>query len=76
MNTMTRSTSWTDSVNQTSMSKQYTFSTSGKYVDKDIKFQINIPGVVIPTPSSGTTSFYITIGGITYTWKVDSSGNV
>lgn len=67
MSAMTNGTAWTGSVSQTSMSKQYTFSTAKKYVDKDIKFQINIPGVVIPTPSSGTTSFYITIGGVTYT---------
>lgn len=77
MATLTRGTDeWTGSVNQTSQNKTYTFDTKDKISDKNIKFQINIPGIVIPTPSSGTNSFYITIGGITYNWTVDSDGNV
>lgn len=63
-------------VEQTAQTVQYTFDTAGKMVDKNIVFQINIPGVVIPTPASGTSTFYITIGGVTYNWTVDSSGNV
>lgn len=47
-------------------SSSVTFLTAGKYVDRDVKFQINVPGVVIPTPASGTSTFYITIGNATY----------
>lgn len=67
MATLTRGTSeWTGSVNQTSQNKTYTFATKDKINDKNIKFQINIPGIIIPTPSSGTSTFYIEIGGIRY----------
>lgn len=66
----------TNGIDQIYQDKTYSFPTKGTYVDKNIDFKIHIPGIVIPTPSSGTTQFYITIGGNTYWWKVDSFGNV
>lgn len=76
MSNLTSGTQWTGTVEQTSVNKTYEFPTGKKYVDRNIKFQINVPGVVIPTPASGTNTFYITIGEATYYWRVDSSGNV
>lgn len=58
------------------LSKQIVFDTQKKYTDRNIKFQITMPGVVIPTPASGTSTFYITIGGVTYHWNVNSNGDV
>lgn len=62
--------------NNMQFSKEIRFDTKQKYTDSDIVLQIQMPGVVIPTPASGTSSFYITIGGITYNWHIDSNGNV
>ena len=62
--------------NNMQFSKWIYFDTKQKYTDKNIALQIYVPGVVIPTPASGTSSFYITIGGVTYNWHIDSSGNV
>lgn len=52
--------------NNMPFSKEIRFYTKQKYIDRDIVFQIQTPGVVIPTPLTGTNSFYITIGGVTY----------
>ena len=62
--------------NNMQFSKEIHFDTKQKYTDSDIVLQIQVPGVVIPTPASGISSFYITIGGITYNWHIDSNGNV
>lgn len=62
--------------NNMQFSKEIRFDTKQKYTDSDIVLQIQMPGVVIPTPASGISSFYITIGGITYNWHIDSNGNV
>lgn len=73
---------WTNTaaVNQTSQDATYTFGTGSKYVDKDIKFNIKIPGIVLkkPTTSGTYTTFTVQVEGDTtvYTWKVDSSGNI
>lgn len=73
---LSRGTNWGATFSQVKPSQTYTFNTSGKFSDKNISITVNVPGVEIPTPSTGTNTFYIKIGGVTYTWKVDSSGNV
>ena len=40
-----------------------------KFSDKDIESTVNVPGVEIPTPSNGTNTFWLKIGGIKYIWK-------
>ena len=62
--------------NNMRLSREIHFDTKQRYIDRDIVLQIQVPGVVIPTPASGISSFYITIGGITYNWHIDSNGNV
>ena len=75
---LSRGTSeWSGSVDQTYQNKTYTFSTKNKVNDRDIAMTINVPGMNVSTPTSSTNNtFYITIGGVTYNWEVDSSGNV
>lgn len=80
MATLTRDTQWTATEKQTYQDKTYTISTANKYVDKDIKFNISVPGIVLKKPTSADeyTSFYVQVEGDTtkYVWKVDSSGNI
>lgn len=55
MANLAHNTNWDGSVSQTTISKTYTFGTKEKYVDKDIAFTINIPGIKL---AKGET-FYI-----------------
>ena len=72
------SSSWSGTIEQTSPKAKYNLSCGNQFVDKDIIFQINVPGVIIPTPGTGDdpNTFYITIGNVTYNFVVDSSNNV
>ena len=80
MASLNRGTRWTATEQQKYQDKTYTISTANKYVDKDIKFNIKIPGIILKKPTSaGTyTTFTVQVEGDTtvYTWKVDSSGNI
>lgn len=66
------STKWSDSQNQTLKTKTYSFSTEKKYVDKNIEIAITVPGMNL-NPSE---TFYINDGLNTWTWEIDSNGNV
>ena len=65
----------------TKQTGKFTISTKNKYVNRDIELSYNIPGIVLPKPSSGNTNtFYITVPNgssdtITFTFSVDSNGN-
>ena len=76
--TLVGDTQWTAAEELTSQDVTYTIKTGQKYVDKDIKFNINVPGIVLKKPTSGYTTFYIKVEGsdTVYNWKVDSSGNI
>lgn len=55
MATLTHDTTWSGTASQTSVSQTYTFSTSSRYVDKDIALTVQIPGITL---KKGET-FYI-----------------
>lgn len=81
MGLLTRATSaWTQTQTQTSQDATYTFSTGSKYVDKDIKFNVTVPGIVLKKPAAGAanTTFTVQVEGdsTVYTWTVDSDGNI
>lgn len=67
---------WNIIATQTSQSENYILQTGRTYVDSNINVYVQVPGIVIPTPTVGESEFYITIGGVTYTWHVNSAGNV
>lgn len=66
------STNWSADQEQTVINKKYTFGTEKKYVDKDIEFNINVPGINL----SNTQNFYINDGLTTWYWEIDNNGNV
>lgn len=71
---------WYDTVTITSQSGGFTIPTKNKYVNRNIELNYSIPGMVLPKPSSGTTTFYITVpngssGTVTFNFTVDSDGN-
>lgn len=76
MGFLQRKAKWEENISQEKPTQVYTFNVANKYSDKDIEITVNVPGVEIPTPSTGTNTFWLKIGGIKYIWKVDSSGNV
>ena len=67
---------WYVIATQTSQDENYILQTGRTYVDGNINVHVQVPGIVIPTPTVGESEFYITIGGVTYTWHVDSAGDV
>ena len=73
-------TNLTGTISLTQQNSVLTFSTQTKYVPKNITMNINIPGIVIPKPTSGYNNFYITVpnGGnntVTFYFNIDSNGN-
>lgn len=60
------------------MHQTYTFNTENKYCSNNIVVNVDVPGMIVPTPSTGENpnSFWIEIGGIRYTWNVNSDGDV
>jgi len=76
MGFLQRKTKWEESISQEKPTQVYTFNVANKYSDKDIEITVNVPGIEIPIPSTGTSTFWLKIDGIKYIWKVDSSGNV
>jgi len=81
MSTLTSSNgAWTQTQEQKYQNATYTFATSKKYVDKDIKFNIKVPGIILKKPASGAanTTFTIQVEGdsTVYTFAVDSTGNI
>ena len=64
----------------TNQNATFTVQAGGKYVGKNIELSINIPGMIISKPTSGTNTFYITVpngssGTVTFTFTVDANGN-
>lgn len=76
MGFLQRKTKWEESISQEKPTQVYTFNVANKYSDKDIEITVNVPGIEIPIPSTGTSTFWLKIDEIKYIWKVDSSGNV
>ena len=70
---------WYKTITITQQNGGVTMPTKNKYVDKNIEVLYNIPGIVLPTPSSGTNNFYITVpngaGTVTFHFSVDTNGN-
>jgi len=71
---------WYDTVTITKQTGGFTIPTKNRYMDRHIELNYNIPGMVLPKPSSGTTNFYITVPNgtnetVTFHFTVDSNGN-
>lgn len=71
---------WYKNVTITKQNGTYSMHTKDTYVDKDIDLIYSIPGMVLPKPSSGTTTFYVTVpngsnGTVTFHFSVDTNGN-
>lgn len=66
------STEWKGSAEQTIIKQTYSFDTANKYVDKNIKVDVNVPGMNLYE----NQTFYINDGINTWTWSIDDSGNV
>lgn len=71
---------WYDTVTITQQNGGFTIPTKNKYVNRNIELNYNIPGMVLPKPTSGTNTFYITVpngssGTVTFTFTVDANGN-
>lgn len=77
---LTSGTAWEATQSQTSQDATYTFATSNKYVNKDIIFKINVPGIVLkkPTTNGDYTTFTIQAEGddTVFTVKLDYYGNM
>ncbi len=71
---------WYDTAIITTQNGKFTIPTKNKYVNRNIELNYNIPGMILPKPSSGETTFYITVpnglsGNITFNFTVDANGN-
>lgn len=71
---------WYKNVTITQQNGGYSMATKNTYVDKNIELIYNIPGIVLPKPTSGTNTFYVTVpngsnGTVTFHFSVDTNGN-
>ena len=77
---MSQLNNYTGTISLTKPNSTLTFSTQTTYVPSNIVMNINIPGIELTTPASGTKTFYVQVpnGGnnmVGFLFTVDSSGN-
>ena len=77
---MSQLINYSGSISLTKPDSILTFATQTSYVPQNIVMNINIPGIELTKPASGTKTFYVQVpnGGnnmVGFLFTVDSSGN-